>query len=113
MEEARARAGEGVEEGEGEVAMCDRLLADLRAVEGLWAEARRDRDDRRAKAERKARVKAEADRRRQEEEKGLEELRKIKETEKETDGKVWDPTRKMYVDAVDSSSVVNDSWRDR
>ena len=50
--------------------------------------------------------------RRREEEEGLAALQRIKEKETETEGKVWDPTRKMYVEATEFDSV-NDSWRDR
>ena len=92
--------------------MCSSLLSSLSAVRSLWSESSSSRSASRAASLRKLERRREEDRRRAEEERGLAELQRLKETEKETEGKVWDPTRKMYVDAGGAGDV-NDSWRER
>ena len=109
---ARKEAEERVRRDEEEMLMCDELLRDLEAVRGLWEESSADRDERREAMARKTAARREEERRRQEEERSLAELQRLKEKETETEGKVWDPTRKEYVDAGGTGDV-NDSWRER
>ncbi|GMH57981.1 hypothetical protein TrST_g7725 [Triparma strigata] len=97
---------------EDELVLCEKLMADLVAIRNLHSTSWKDREKRREIEAKKEKAKREEEARRREEEEGLAALQRIKEKETETEGKVWDPTRKMYVEATEFDSV-NDSWRDR
>ncbi|GMH79001.1 hypothetical protein TrLO_g7718 [Triparma laevis f. longispina] len=104
-----ADAKNNIKLDEDELVMCEKLMTDLLAIRALQKTSSKDRQMRRVIEARKEKAKREEEARKKEEEEGLAALQRIKENEKNTEGKVWDPTRKMYVEATEH--VDDDSWR--
>jgi len=98
------------ETNEKETMIVRGMIGTLEKVQELWRKSRGERTSRKkreAAAEEEARR---VKRKREEEERRSKELKNLKEQEKDTEGKVWDPTTKTYR-AKDTDG--NDSWRDR
>ncbi len=109
-EEFRAGYEESKSRDEEEIVRVKELLEWLEKIEGIHREAKAERERKRAK-EKEVREKRERQMERKREAEAVKNgLKALKSKKEDTEGKVWDANRKMYVEMANDEV---DSWRDR